>query len=118
MAEKLEVNATFDTITPDMVAKKQSEADILVLCLRKGVAQTATPSKLTAFMLSGRPIIASVDLDSDCANIIRESRCGQVVEPEDDESLSNAINDIASKSIEELNQLGKKTFDYAKENLS
>ena len=69
-------------------------------------------------MLSGRPIIASVDLDSDCANIIRESGCGQVVEPEDDESLSNAINDIASKSIEELSQLGKKAFDYAKENLS
>lgn len=118
LAEKLEVNATFDTITPDMVAKKQSEADILVLCLKKGVAQTATPSKLTAYMLSGRPIIASVDLDSDCANIIRESGCGQVVEPEDDESLSNAINDIASKSIEELSQLGKKAFDYAKENLS
>lgn len=118
LAERLEINVTFNTVTPDMVAKKQSEADILVLCLKKGVAQTATPSKLTAYMLSGRPIIASVDLDSDCANIIRESGCGLVVEPEDAEALSKAVESISSKSIEELNQLGKNAFDFAKENLS
>lgn len=118
LAERLEISATFDTVTPDMVAKKQSEADILVLCLKKGVAQTATPSKLTAYMLSGRPIIASVDLDSDCANIIRESGCGLVVEPDDVEALSNAIEDMASKSTDDLNQLGKNSYVYAKENLS
>ena len=98
--------------------KKQSEADVLVLCLKKGVAQTATPSKLTAYMFSGRPIVASVDLESDCANIIRESGCGLVVEPEDAETLSKAVESISSKSIEELNQLGKNAFVFAKENLS
>ena len=69
-------------------------------------------------MLSGRPIIASVDLDSDCANIIRESGCGLVVEPDDVEALSNAIEDMASKSTDDLNQLGKNSYVYAKENLS
>ena len=118
LAEQLGLSVNFDTVTPDMVAKTQSEADVLVLCLKKGVAQTATPSKLTAYMLSGRPIIASVDLDSDCANIIRDSGCGQVVEPDDAEALSKAIGDIESKSIKELNQLGKAAFDYAKNHLS
>ncbi len=118
LAKQLGVRVSFETVTPDFVAKKQSEADVLVLCLKKGVAQTATPSKLTAYMFSGRPIVASVDLESDCANIIRESGCGLVVEPEDAETLSKAVESISSKSIEELNQLGKNAFVFAKENLS
>lgn len=112
------VEASFDTIEPEMVAKKQSEADILVLCLRKGVAKTATPSKLTAYMFSGRPIIASVDLDSDCANIIRESGCGIVVEPENDVALSAAIQNMATKGIDERNRYGRSGIKYAEKYLS
>ena len=118
LAKQLGVEACFDTVTPDEVARKQSEADVLVLCLKKGVAQTATPSKLTAYMLTGRPIVASVDLDSDCANIIRKVGCGLVVEPENEKALSSAIKEVAWKSTEELNKLGRAAHEYAKNNLS
>lgn len=118
IAKHLNNEATFGTVTPEQVAKKQSEADILVLCLKKGIAQTATPSKLTAYMLTGRPIVASVDLDSDCANIIREAGCGLVVEPEIVEFLRDAIKEISQKDIEELNRLGQAAFEYAKNHLS
>ena len=118
LAKQLDVDTTFGTVTPEQVAKKQSEADILVLCLKKGVAQTATPSKLTAYMLTGRPIVASVDSDSDCANIIREAGCGLVVEPEDKHALGEAIKEIAQKDTEELNRLGQAAFEYAKNHLS
>lgn len=118
LAKQLGIETTFGTVTPDQVAKKQSEADILVLCLKKGVAQTATPSKLTAYMLTGRPIVASVDVDSDCANIIREAGCGLVVEPENEDSLREAIKEIAQKDTEELNRLGQAAFEYAKNHLS
>ena len=82
------------------------------------MAKTATPSKLTAYMLSGRPIIASVDFDSDCANIIKEAGCGLVVEPDNEIALSNAIHELSQKSVEELNEMGKAAFDYAVEHLS
>ena len=118
LAKQLGIEAFFDTVTPEQVAAKQSEADVLVLCLKKGVAQTATPSKLTAYMLTGRPIIASVDLDSDCANIIREAGCGVVVEPENKDALSEAIKTLAGKSVDEMNSLGKSAFEYAKSHLS
>lgn len=118
LAKQLGIETTFGTVTPDQVAKTQGEADILVLCLKKGVAQTATPSKLTAYMLTGRPIVASVDLDSDCANIIREAGCGLVVEPEDKHALGEAIKEIAQKDTEELNRLGRAAFEYAKNHLS
>lgn len=118
LASSLGLDVAFDTVVPEQVAIKQSEADALVLCLKKGVAQTATPSKLTAYMLTGRPIIASVDLDSDCANIIRESGCGLVVEPENEIVLREAVVELSNKRIEELNRLGQSAFNYAIENLS
>ena len=118
LASQLGVDVSFGTVTPEQVAIKQSEADILILCLKKGIAQTATPSKLTAYMLTGRPIIASVDLDSDCANIIREAGCGLVVEPDNEQALKEAIVKIAVKDAAELNILGKAAFKYAKDHLS
>lgn len=118
LARDLKLDITFGSVTSDKVAQKQGEADVLVLCLKKGVAKTATPSKLTAYMYSGRPIIASVDLDSDCANIIRESGCGIVVEPENVGALAQAMQTLANKSIEELNDMGKSGFKYADEHLS
>lgn len=118
LASSLGIDVAFDTVTPEQVAIKQSEADTLILCLKKGVAQTATPSKLTAYMLTGRPIIASVDLDSDCANIIRESGCGLVVEPGNELALREAILELSNKTIEEINKLGQAAFTYAVENLS
>lgn len=118
LASSLGIDVAFDTVAPEQVALKQSEADVLILCLKKGVAQTATPSKLTAYMLTGRPIIASVDLDSDCANIIRESGCGLVVEPENEISLREAILELSNMNVEEINRLGQAAFTYAVENLS
>lgn len=118
LASKLGLDVEFGTVVPEQVAETQGHADALVLCLRNGVAQTATPSKLTAYMLTGRPIIASVDLDSDCANIIREAGCGLVVEPENEVALSEAIRDMSLMSHNELCKMGKSAFDYAIKNLS
>ncbi len=118
LAEQAGLKVSFNTVAPDQVAEIQGTADLLVLCLKTGVAKTATPSKLTAYMFSGRPIIASVDLDSDCANIINEAGCGIVVEPDNETALSNAIKELGLKSVEELNKMGKAAFDYAVAHLS
>lgn len=118
LAQEVNLDVTFDSVIPELVPIKQSEADALVLCLKKGVAKTATPSKLTAYMLSGRPIIASVDMDSDCADIIRNAHCGIVVPPDDKEALSNAISSMANKDKAELKEMGENSFHYAIDHLS
>lgn len=118
LASKIGMDVTFDAVVPEQVANKQSEAEVLILCLKKGVAKTATPSKLTAYMLSGRPIIASVDIDSDCANIVREAGCGIVVEPENVGALSNAIQTMSEMSERQKNEMGIAAFEYAKQHLS
>lgn len=118
VAKVVGVDISFGSVNPDLVAEKQRSADVLVLCLKKGVAKTATPSKLTAYMLTGRPIIASVDFDSDCANIINEAKCGIVVEPDNVDALGDAMQTMANTSIEEKNIKGRKAFDYAVKHLS
>ena len=42
-------------------------------------------------MAAGRPVIASVDLDSDTATAIREARCGSIVQPGDAGALAKEI---------------------------
>ena len=118
LGSELGLDITFGSVVPADVAATQSEADILVLCLKEGVAQTATPSKLTAYMLTGRPIIASVDLDSDCADIIRSTGCGLVVAPEDEQALSEALTQLAALPEEKLQAMGAAAHAYAKAHLS
>ena len=118
LSEKLNVNVEFGSVPREEVPLKQNEADVLILSLKKGVALTATPSKLTAYLYSGRPVIACVDLDSDSADIIRKSKCGIVVEPENEAALLQAIHDIKSKNVDELNRMGKAGYDYAMKELS
>ncbi len=118
MVEQAGLRVSFGTVAPEQVAEVQGTADVLVLCLQKGVAKTATPSKLTAYMLSGRPVIACVDIDSDCASIIQESGCGLVVEPDNEVALSDAIQDLSHKNVEKLNEMGQAGFDYAVNHLS
>lgn len=117
LARQKGLDVSFGAVSPEQVADKQRTANVLVLCLKKGVAKTATPSKLTAYMLSGRPIIASVDLDSDCANIIREVG-GIVVEPDNETALCEAIQIMANKQLKELQNIGQRSFDYAINHLS
>ena len=96
----------------------QDKADVLMLPLKKGVAKTALPSKLTAYMLSGKPIIASIDLGSEPANIIDDNGCGFVIEPENEKQLINCMIAVSKKGREELSKVGENSFKYAKQNLS
>lgn len=108
----------FVSVSGNKVPVMQSKADVLMLPLKRGVAKTALPSKLTAYMLSAKPIIASIDTDSEPADIIRDNGCGYVIEPEDEQSLINCMYKISKKSREELSMMGEQSFNYAKEHLS
>lgn len=100
------------------VPKMQAKADVLMLPLKKGIAKTALPSKLTAYMLSKKPIIASIDTDSEPADLIRKNGCGYVTEPEDEHQLITCMEDIFRIPREELLMMGMNSLKYAQENLS
>jgi glycosyltransferase involved in cell wall biosynthesis/ribosomal protein S18 acetylase RimI-like enzyme len=102
----------------DKVHILQQTADVLLLPLKKGIGMTASPSKLTAYMFSSKPVIGCVDAGSDTAGVINHSGCGWVIEPENSDSLSDLMKRIIDMPKADLENKGKRGLEYAIENLS
>jgi colanic acid biosynthesis glycosyl transferase WcaI len=75
----------------ERLAGMLSSADVCLVTLATGRGRTSVPSKVQGYMAAGRPIVASVDCDSDTAREIESSGAGVVVEPEDPQLLADAI---------------------------
>ncbi len=108
----------FLEVIPSDVPSIQSQADVLLLTLKKGISLTATPSKLTAYLFSAKPVIACVEEESDVANILKEANCGFVVAPEDMLSLSNEMKKANSMGNNVLKEMGNRGRLYAEKFLS
>jgi glycosyltransferase involved in cell wall biosynthesis len=119
LAQKLNAsNILFKLAPSSEVGQIQASAHILLLSLKKGAAGLALPSKLPAYMLSAKPIIATVDLNSDTAEAIREAGCGWVIEPEQPEILAKLIKEIQEMPKSELIIMGAKGREYAMKHFS
>jgi glycosyltransferase involved in cell wall biosynthesis len=111
-------NIEFLEVVPDKVAEMQSKADVLLLPLRKGISITATPSKLTAYLFSAKPVIACVETESDVANILNEAGCGFVVEPENIDAIALIMKKTYGMEKSQLEKMGHNGKNYAVLNLS
>lgn len=95
------------------VPATQAKANVMVLPVKKGFAMSSIPSKLPAYMFSAKPVLASVDAESDTAKCIVDADCGWVVEPEDIETLANQMKVVAGLNKNELKEKGKQGRKYA-----
>lgn len=68
-----------------------ASADVSLVCLKRGVSADSVPSKFYSILASGRPVVASVDRESDTYHLVQTARCGLCVEPEDPQALASAI---------------------------
>lgn len=108
----------FVDVPDGMVPEIQGSADIMLLPIKKGAASSSIPSKLPAYMFSQKPIIASVDMDSDSARVINEAKAGWVIEPENIDMLIDAMREASLTKKSELELKGENGFNFAMENLS
>jgi glycosyltransferase involved in cell wall biosynthesis len=108
----------FVEVSPDKVPELQSKADVLILPLKKGIAKTATPSKLTAYLLSGKPVIACVEKNTDVADIIKNGQCGIIVEPEEIGQLTEVLSKTVNMDKVLLAQMGENARKFALKELS
>ena len=96
----------------------QADADVLVLALPKGNGNLCLPSKLTSYMLSGKPILASVDDESSTKRILESKNCGITVPPDDIKFLTRAFEEFGKMSREKMLEMGKNCRKYAIANLT
>ena len=114
----LNTNIEFWEAIAERVPEIQDRADVLLLNLSKGAAQFAMPSKLPAYLFSQKPIIASVDEDSDVARSIIAANCGWIVPPENVEQLAHNMRDATLIPSVQLEIYGKNGFNFAMKTFS
>lgn len=68
-----------------------ASADVHVVLQRRVSAGANLPSKIATYLASGRPLVASIDLETPAAELLRESGGAVLVEPEDPPALAEAI---------------------------
>lgn len=96
----------------------QALADVCLLPVRRGAAISSIPSKLSSYMLSAKPVVASVDEQSDSARLIRTARCGWVIPPEEADALAQKMKEMTFLEPEDLAERGLSGRSYALEHLS
>lgn len=96
----------------------QSSADVLILPLKKGISLRAVPSKFSAYLMSGRAVLAFVEPDSDVSDIINKSGCGWHAIPGDKREMINGFVQAFSTDKRLLQQMGKNGRAYYFNHLS
>jgi len=90
----------------------QSIAHVCMLPMKRGAGMSSIPSKLPSYLFSAKPVIATVDLDSDTARFVRQAECGWVGEAEDLYWLSNKMKEVTQVPMEQLEALGRRGKEF------
>ena len=69
-------------------------ADVSLVSLKKGITVEVVPSKMYNIMASGRPVLATVEPKTEIACLLERADCGLLVEPENAESLAQAVRQL------------------------
>lgn len=86
-------------------------ADVHVVPLRAGLARASVPSKLYSILAAGRPIVASVDPGTEVSSVLDRVGAGVSVPPDDAESFTKAIAQLAA-APDEAARMGAKGRDF------
>ncbi|NVN92172.1 MAG: glycosyltransferase family 4 protein [Desulfuromonadales bacterium] len=78
----------------NILSQVQSSADVSVVTLLHRKGNSSVPSKILGYMAAARPVIASVDPDSDTSRLIERAGCGICVNAEDAPALTEAIETL------------------------
>jgi colanic acid biosynthesis glycosyl transferase WcaI len=69
----------------------RAACDVQVALYRQGAARYSMPSKVYEIMASGRPLLASADVNTDVWRLVEDTGCGICVEPNDADKLAAGI---------------------------
>ena len=111
-------NVSFGFVKRTEIPQVQANASALVLALPTGNGNLCLPSKMTSYMLSGKPVLASVDQDSATTRYIKEAQCGLSVEPDNIDALVEGFKKLSYMPLEQLKTLGINSRIFAEKYLT
>jgi colanic acid biosynthesis glycosyl transferase WcaI len=86
-----------DMQPPDRLPEVLAAGDIHLVPLKRGLAHASVPSKTYSILAAGRPLLASVDPNSEVARLVQREGCGIAVPPEDAESITKAVRSLIER---------------------
>lgn len=98
---------------PDLVAR----ADVGLVTLKKSMGTPVVPSKILGYMAAGKPVIGSLNPESEAHDIIRESGCGRSEEIAGPRELARAILELYRDEALRT-AMGRRGREYAERNFS
>jgi colanic acid biosynthesis glycosyl transferase WcaI len=96
-----------------LVCEVQASSNLSLVTLAPGRGLTSVPSKVQAYMAAGRPVLASVDRESDTAELVTRGQFGIVVEPGNVDKIVESIT-TAMANQDQLHNMGanaRKVFE-------
>lgn len=114
LAKQLKLANVYFISDPDVknVPLLQVMADVCMLPMKRGTGTSSIPSKLPAYMFSGKPVIATVDADSDTARSVVNAACGWVGPAEDVGWMIKTMRDVANLPVKQLEDVGQRGKSY------
>ena len=89
-------NVRFLPLQPaDVFPRLLASADALLLNQCASVVDSVAPSKLLSYLAAGRPVVAAVHPKSEAARVIRASRGGVIVPPDNPPALTAMLRALA-----------------------
>jgi len=71
-----------------------SSGDMHVVTVKRGLEGVVVPSKLYPTLAAGRPVLGVAPEESDVVRIIRRTGCGIAANPDDPNSVAEAIRNV------------------------
>ena len=106
-AEKRLSNLSFVPWMPsDRIGAELAGADALLLHLKKmDLFEITIPGKTQTYLRAGRPILCGIE--GDAARLVKTASAGMTFEPENPESLADAVQRMAEMPKEKLAEMGR-----------
>jgi colanic acid biosynthesis glycosyl transferase WcaI len=89
-----------------------SSGDLHVVTVKRGLEGVVVPSKMYPTLAAGRPVLGVAPEECDVARIIRRSGCGVAADPDNPESVAEAIRSVLHDS-EQLQAMGRRAREIA-----
>jgi colanic acid biosynthesis glycosyl transferase WcaI len=92
-------------------------ADLHLILLKRGLAQSSTPSKMYGILAAARAVLASIDEGSEVERTIQAAGAGRAVPPDDEEAFLAALEEMLADP-EALESMGRRGRAHLAESFS
>lgn len=98
LAEGLDTVVFRDFQPAERLPEVLASGDVHLIVLKEGLARSSVPSKLYSTLAAGRPVLASIDPETEISRVLEKHACGISVPPGDVDAFESALASMLDDS--------------------